>query len=176
VFGTHARVSGCVLGEVFSKGIDDEVFATLMFPDGPVAQLSVNWSDESHRKMTTKISLIGTNGRINADRQECQLYLRAPVDALPDMDRGWSVRYTTDLTEDPWFYLRGEEYSHQIDAFVRAVRDGAGRAAENDFRSAAVTDRTIAMIVDDAEGRTTAPPAGAQVQAPPRRRGWFARA
>jgi predicted dehydrogenase len=172
-FGTPAKVSGSVLGEVFSKGIDDEVFATLSFADGPVAQLSVNWSDESHRKMTTKLSLIGTNGRINVDRQECQLYLRAPVDTLPGTEAGWTVRYTTDLTSDPWFYLRGEEYSHQIDAFVRAVRDGTGRAEENDFRSAAVTDRTIAMIVDDAEGRPAE--AAASAGQGTRRRGWFAR-
>jgi predicted dehydrogenase len=174
VFGAPERVSGCVLGEVFSKGIDDEVFATLSFAQGPVAQLSVNWSDESHRKMTTKLSLIGTNGRINADRQECQLYMRAPVETLPGVERGWTVRYTTDLSEDPWFYLRGEEYSHQIDAFVRAVRDGTGRAAENDFRSAAVTDRTIAMIVDDAEGRTSEQAAPGPAQGA-RRRGWFGR-
>lgn len=176
LFGAPERVSGSVLGSVFSDEIDDEVFATLSFPGGTTAQLSVNWSDESHRKMSTKLSLIGTNGRINVDRQECQVYLRAPVAGLPGYGKGWTVRYTTELTEDPWFYLRGEEYSHQIDDFVRAVRDGAGRAVENDFRSAALTDRTIAMILADAAGETAAAPA-ALPQPPAARRGlgWFMR-
>lgn len=153
VFGAPERVSGSVLDSVFSDEIDDEVFATLSFPNGPTAQLSVNWSDESHRKMSTKLSLIGTNGRINVDRQECQVYLRSAVAELPDYGKGWTVRYTTELTEDPWFYLRGEEYSHQIDSFVRAVQGGTGRAYENDFRSAALTDQTIAMVLADATGQ-----------------------
>ena len=41
--------------------------------------------------------------------------------ALPGVDKGWTVRYTTDLTEEVWFYLRGEEYSAQIDYFVQSV-------------------------------------------------------
>ena len=45
--------------------------------DGASGQLCVNWSDESLRKMSTKITVWGTNGRITADRQECQIYLRA---------------------------------------------------------------------------------------------------
>ena len=31
--------------------------------------------------------------------------------------KGWTIRYTTDLTDEVWFYLRGEEYSAQIDYF-----------------------------------------------------------
>ena len=36
----------------------------------------MNWSDESYRKMTTRVTVWGTAGRIYADRQECQAYLR----------------------------------------------------------------------------------------------------
>ncbi len=32
------------------------------------------------------------------------------------------MRYTTELTEPVWFYLRGEEYSAQIDAFIQRVK------------------------------------------------------
>ena len=176
MFGAPERVSGSALVKVFSTDTEDEVLSTLQFRDGPAAQLSVNWSDESHRKMTTSMTLIGTNGRLFADRQECRIYLRQPVAALPDARKGWTVNHTTDLTEDPWFYLRGEEYSAQIDAFVGAVRDGRGRAVENDFASAAVTDRSLSMILADA----SAPPppaalAATATAAAPRRRGWFGR-
>ena len=174
MFGAPSRVSGSVLNSVFSEGIDDEVFSTLQFPDGPTAQLSVNWSDESHRKMTTKISMIGTNGRLNVDRQECQVYLRDPVAALPGFGKGWTVKYTTELTEDPWFYLRGEEYSNQIDDFIQAVRDGRKAAGENDFRSAAMTDRALAMILADSEGITPAAPQ-TPAKSTERKRGWFGR-
>ncbi|HHX90917.1 MAG TPA: gfo/Idh/MocA family oxidoreductase, partial [Paracoccus sp.] len=139
-------------------------------PGGAMAQLSVNWSDDSFRKMTTRIELIGTKGRVNADRQECQLYLREEHPALPGMRKGWNVQYTTELTEDPWFYLRGEEYSAQIADFVEAVRDGRTRAVENDFRSAAMTDRTLDMILRDASGLSAADPEKGQTPGKPARR------
>ncbi len=175
-FGTPKQVTGSVLNSVFSEGTDDEVFSTLRFEDGPTAQLSVNWSDESHRKMSTKVSMIGTGGRIYADRQECQVYLRAASDALPGYEPGWTVKYTTELTEEPWFYLRGEEYSHQIDQFISAVRDAKGAASSNDFRSAAATDQTIAMILSNAENGMPVGEAPAQVAIPaPKKRSWFGR-
>ncbi|WP_299601358.1 Gfo/Idh/MocA family oxidoreductase [uncultured Tateyamaria sp.] len=174
-FGTPDQVIGSHLGQVFSEGTDDEVFSTLRWNDGPTAQLSVNWSDESHRKMSTKISLIGTNGRLYADRQECQTYLRKPVDGLEGYGAGWTVKYTTELTEDRWFYLRGEEYSAQIDEFVGAIQAGETVARENDFASATQTDKTMAMIIENSE--TGMPVGEARAAAPQavKKRSWFGR-
>lgn len=177
VFGMPTQVSGSVLTSIFSEAIDDQVTATLGWDNGPTAQLSVNWSDESHRKMTTRITMIGTNGRLFADRQECQLFLRAPDPALPGYQAGWNVRYTTDLTDEVWFYLRGEEYSAQLAAFFAAVSEGRDRAPENDFASAAETDRTMAMVLENAATGAPigAPPLLARPASSPRKRGWFAR-
>ena len=121
--GEPLGVTGSRLTSIFSAQIDDAVAATLHYPAG-TAQLCVNWSDESQRKMTTKITLWGTHGRIYADRQEIQVYLRDSAPVPEGYRVGWNVRYTTDLTEAPWFYLRGEEYSAQLDAFVQRVSDG----------------------------------------------------
>ena len=52
------------------------------------------------------------------------------------------MKYTTELTKPVRFYLRGEEYSAQIEDFVDAVADGRARTP-NDFASAAETDRTM---------------------------------
>ena len=147
--GEPAGVGGSALNRVFSREIDDEVSSTLYYPEGRTAQLSVNWSDESYRKMTTRVTLWGTAGRIYADRQECQVYLRETAPIPDGYGEGWNVRYTTELTEPVWFYLRGEEYSAQIDAFVQRIERGTGEPV-NDFASAAATDRVIAMIVADA--------------------------
>lgn len=174
-FGAPDQVIGSHLGQVFSEGTDDEVFSTLRWNDGPTAQLSVNWSDESHRKMSTKISLIGTNGRLYADRQECQAYLRAPVDGLPDYDPGWTVKYTTELTDDRWFYLRGEEYSAQLDEFVQAIHAGENTARQNAFASATETDKTMAMIIENAETGLPVGEARAAAPQPRKKRGWFGR-
>jgi len=154
--GEPVGVGGTALNSVFSREIDDEVFSTLYYPQGATAQISVNWSDESYRKMTTRITVWGTKGRIFVDRQECQVYLRDTATPPAGYERGWNVRYTTELTEPVWFYLRGEEYSAQISAFVQRVKerrtDGVNR-----FDSAGATDKIIAMLIADAEkGASTA--------------------
>jgi len=147
--GAPVGVGGTILGTVFSADTDDEVYATLYYPDGSSGQISVNWSDESCRKMTTKMTLWGTAGRIYADRQECQVYLRDGA-AAPDGYRiGWNVRYTTELTEPVWFYLRGEEYSAQLDHFVRRVQDRR-LDGTNTFATAAATDRVLELLRRDA--------------------------
>jgi predicted dehydrogenase len=170
-FGLPAQVTGTILNGVFSADTDDEVYSTFAYPGGLSVHLSVNWSDESFRKMSTKITLSGTKGRIMADRQELQAYLREPCAALPDYHEGWNVKYTTELTETVRFYLRGEEYSAQIDDFVAAVAAGGG-ASVNDFASAAETDRTIALMLDDAARERQAAPETAR-PAPARKRGLF---
>jgi predicted dehydrogenase len=169
--GEQVGVSGTILNSVFSRETDDEVYSTLYFRQGATAQISVNWSDESHRKMTTRTTLWGTAGRIYADRQECQVYLRDTARLPEGYDYGWNVRYTTDLTDPVWFYLRGEEYSAQVDHFVQRVKERRVEGV-NGFSSAAMTDKTIAMMLADAEsGPATAD--GDRV-ALPKPRGGFA--
>lgn len=149
--GMPTSVGGSVLNSIFSQETDDEVFGTLYYEGGKSAQISVNWSDESYRKMSTKITIWGTNGRIYADRQECQVYLREAPESLPGFQKGWNVRYTTDLTEPVWFYLRGEEYSAQLDYFMRCIEAGKGGDNVNSFASATETDKVISMMIADAE-------------------------
>lgn len=150
IAGVPGSVSGVVRHGVFSRDVEDEVYCSLHYPDGASGQLCVNWSDESFRKMSTKVTVWGTNGRVTADRQECQVFLREASPALPDTKAGWTVRYTTELTDEVWFYLRGEEYSAQIDYFAKSIE--AGRLdGENCFRSALQADRVVAMILSEAQ-------------------------
>ena len=167
-FGMPDAVGGSVVNKIFSRDSDDEVYATLFFPNSISAQLSVNWSDESYRKMSTKITVWGTNGRLYADRQECQAYLRTVDDKLTGYTEGWNVRYTTELTDEVWFYVRGEEYSAQIDHFVQCIKGGVLQT-QSGFESAGDTDRVLEMILADAQ-RGPAAPEGAP--APARKRGF----
>ena len=156
VVGVPASVSGVVLNKVFSRDVEDEVYCSLYYGNGATGQLAVNWSDESFRKMSVKISVWGSNGRLTADRQECQIYLREPHAGLPGSRVGWTVRYTTDLTEPVWFYLRGEEYSGQIDYFVKSIEQGR-TDGQSTFRSALEADRVVAMILAQHGGVQTVP-------------------
>lgn len=142
--GRPEGCSGAVLKSTFSAEVDDEVYATLGFGGGVTGQLSVNWSDASVRKMTTRISIWGSGGKIYADRQEIQVFLTGS-EAIPEgYEEGWTVKYITDLTPPVSFYLRGEEYTAQLEAFGRAIK--GGDTAENSFASSADTDATIEMI------------------------------
>jgi len=171
--GEPTAVGGTVLNRVFSRETDDEVISTLYYGADLNAQLSVNWCDESQRKMTTKMTFWGTQGRIFADRQECQVYLRDNGTLPTGYTPGWNVRYTTELTKPVWFYLRGEEYSAQLDTFVHRIQGGITEG-ENTFASATRTDRIIGSLITDAArgpstttGGTAPAPSRA---APPRRR------
>jgi hypothetical protein len=100
--------------------------------------------------MSTSISVSGTEGRIFADRQEIRAYLRGKANLPTGYHEGWNVSYTTDLTKSVSFYLRGEEYSAQLEAFIAAIVAGESDARENSFLSAAETDRAIDSILQDA--------------------------
>lgn len=165
--GEPHLASGSVLNQVFSSETDDEVFTTLRYAAGLSVQLSASWSDESQRKMTTRLTMWGTTGRIYVDRQEIQVYLRDTAVLPEHYAAGWNVKYTTELTDSVWFYLRGEEYSAQVDDFIARIKDGRTEG-RNDFASATVTDRTIAMVTADASGVGAVRPELAA--APPRRR------
>ncbi len=171
--GTPIGVGGSMLNKIFSKDTDDEVLTTLYYEGERSAQISVNWSDESYRKMTTKITMWGTQGRIYADRQECQVYLRDGAHIPVGYQRGWNVRYTTDLTEPVWFYLRGEEYSAQLAYFINCIEEKRGADNINSFETAALTDSVMAMIIADAAKGPSLLGNEAAAEGPVKKKGFF---
>jgi predicted dehydrogenase len=99
--------------------------------------------------MSVKLSFWGENGRINVDRQELQIYIRTLPDSLEGFETGWNTRYTTELTAPVWFYVRGEEYSAQIDHFVQCIKTKA--TPLSNFRSATDTSLVASLMRTDAE-------------------------
>ena len=89
-------------------------------------------------------TIFGTKGKIIVDRQECKIYLHRGAE-FETYAAGWTIRYITDLQAPVSYYLRGEEYSAQIDAFVDAI-EKSSTGKENSFGSASETDRVINMI------------------------------
>lgn len=145
IVGPGAEVLGAHLRSIYSKDVEDAVYATLRYPNGASGQIETNWSDESYRKMSTTIVVYGTRGKIAVDRQECRVYLRAGA-GFETYQPGWTIRYITDLQDPVAYYLRGEEYSAQIDSFVDAAERGVADH-ENSFESAYETDRIVDLIM-----------------------------
>jgi predicted dehydrogenase len=146
ILGRISDVDGTQLKKIYSKGVEDAVYSALMLDNGITGNLSVNWSDETYRKMSTQISVLGTEGKIISDAQEIKIYLKKENKKF-GLDRGWNIKYITDLTESVEFYLRGEEYSAQIESFARSV---AGEKKENNstFQAALETDKVIEMLMN----------------------------
>ena len=132
------------LQSVFSSKVDDSVYAMLKLSNGINGMLSVDWSDETHRKMTTSVTFSGTKGKIISDANELKVYFKSDETAL-GYSKGWNVKYVTDLTDEVDFYLRGEEYSAQIDYFIKAIK-GEVKNDINTFESAWLTDRALKLI------------------------------
>ena len=145
VVGPPEQVLAAQLRSIYSQDVEDAVYALFRYPSGTIGALETNWSDETYRKMSTTIVVYGTKGKIIADRQECKVYLRAGAE-FETYPAGWTVRYITDLQAPVAFYLRGEEYSAQLEAFVSAILRGDPKH-ENSFASAFETDRIIDLIV-----------------------------
>lgn len=143
VVGPPATVTSARLESVFSADVEDVVHATFAYPGGATGSVETNWSDERFRKMTTVIEVEGSGGRLYADRQELRVELSQPWEGYP---AGKSVRYITALQAPVAFYLRGEEYSAQLDAFVDAIAARGAATPESTFATAYETDRVIDLI------------------------------
>jgi len=145
VKGPPAEVVGSRTTRIHSAQVEDAVHAMFEYGDGATGMLETNWSDESYRKMTTSVTVYGTRGKVFADRQEIGLFLDSGS-TFEKFESGWTVRYITELQEPVAYYLRGEEYSAQLDAFADAL-SGRPHAHASTFASAAETDAVVEEIL-----------------------------
>ena len=135
---------GSILKSIFSSEVEDSVYALLELQSKTTGVLSVNWSDVTYRKMSTSITILGTKGKIISNANEMKVYFS---DTISDekYSKGWNVKYITELTDSVDFYLRGEEYSSQIDYFILSCL-GIKPNTINTFHSAWLTDNAISII------------------------------
>ncbi len=138
------QVHGALLKPIFSDTVEDAVYSLLETENKISGVLSVNWSEETYRKMSTSITIIGSKGKIISDASELKVYFKT-TECPTGYTKGWNIKYVTDLTEGVDFYLRGEEYSAQVDYFVKAIQ-GKVPNIKNTFESALLTDNVIEQI------------------------------
>jgi predicted dehydrogenase len=148
VLGKPVKVAGTQLKHIFSRDVEDAVFSNITLETGLTGQLSVNWSDETYRKMATQITVFGKKGKIIADATELKIFLHDDNEDL-GLSKGWTVKDVTSLTENVGFYLRGEEYSSQIDHFINSIKSKNANT-KSSFESALVTDEVITLLLHDA--------------------------
>lgn len=149
IIGLPVRAEGSKLKKIYSKDVEDAVYSILTLENGYSGILSVNWSDETYRKMSTSLTVSGKKGKIICDATELKIYLK---DANPKekLAKGWTIKYITDLAVPVNFYLRGEEYSAQMDHFIDSVIK-KNRSGINTFAGGLKTDKVIELIIADSK-------------------------
>jgi predicted dehydrogenase len=151
LFGPPETVSGSVLQKIHSSQTDDAVYSTLTYQNGAVGSLLANWSDASYRKPTYNFSIQCREGKITADLHQFKVFFRGEPDDSR-FQKGWNTVYVTDIVEPVRMYLRGYEFTRQLDYFVDQVESGA---SDNicTFDDGFQTNRVIDRIASDAEIR-----------------------
>jgi predicted dehydrogenase len=144
IIGRPEKILGSITKSIYSRGVEDAVYSLLKLKNGLTGTLLVNWSDETYRKMSTSITVQGKNGKIICDATEIKIYLKESVPS-EKLDKGWTIKYITDFAIPVDFYLRGEEYSAQIDYFVNCIHNKMN-PQYNTFEQGLYTDRVIEMI------------------------------
>jgi predicted dehydrogenase len=149
IIGRPVKADGSVLKNIFSSAVEDAVYSMLILESGLSGVLSVNWCDETYRKMSTSVTVQGKKGKIVCDATEIRIYLNES-NTREKLDKGWTIKYITELAIPVDFYLRGEEYSAQIDHFIRCVIN-KNQTDINSFEQALYTDKVIELIIEDSK-------------------------
>lgn len=149
IVGNPVSAKGTLRKKIYSKDVEDAVFSMLTLDNGLTGVLSVNWSDETYRKMSTSLTFFGKKGKILCDATEIKIYLKE-ANQKENLAKGWTIKYITEFAIPVDFYLRGEEYSAQIDNFISCIVNK--RQSEiNTFSQALNTDRIIDLIIADSK-------------------------
>lgn len=148
LLGQPDKVAGSVMQSIYSSDAEDLVSSNFAYANGINGTIMVNWSDETFRKPTNIVTIFGTRGKIVADKHAYKIFLRE-ADEKRGFQKGWNTRYITDFAKSVRFYVRGNEFTAQLDYFVDRVKNGRIDNISS-FSEAYKTDVVIDQIANDA--------------------------
>ncbi len=148
LLGQPDKVLGSVLQRIYSSDAEDLVSSNFFYKNGYNGTIMVNWSDETFRKPTNIVTIFGTRGKIVADKHAYKIFLKEP-DHENGFQKGWNTRYITDFGNSVRFYVRGNEFTRQLDYFVDCIEKGRTNNISS-FAEAHKTDVVMEEIANDA--------------------------
>jgi predicted dehydrogenase len=147
LFGKPEKVAGSIMQSIYSSGVDDLVISNFIYNSGCSGTIMVNWSDESYRKPTNIVTIIGSKGKIIADKHAYKMFLKT-ADKKNGFQKGWNRRYITDFAKSVRFYVRGNEFTRQLDYFINCINEKQYDNISN-FEEAYKTDVIMEKIQQD---------------------------
>lgn len=122
LMGQPEKIAGSIMQSIYSSGVDDLVISNFIYNNGCSGTIMVNWSDETYRKPTNILNVFGTKGKIIADKHMYKIYLKEPNTEY-GFHEGWNTRYITDFAKSVRFYVRGNEFTSQLDYFIDCIKE-----------------------------------------------------
>lgn len=118
IFGEVHALEHAVFGKRYSAHADDSVDVTWRHMRGTTGTLHLDWCDARYRKSYTAFDVYFEGGQVHANAAEIRVQ--------PNAHAGLSARQLAELMAPalPFpvnFYLRGEEYSLQLELFLERV-------------------------------------------------------
>jgi predicted dehydrogenase len=150
LIGIPDRISGSILQQIYSTQVEDLVCATFSYNRGFSGTIMVNWSDESVRRPTNIVTIWGTLGKIIADKHAYKIFLRSD-NPHKGFRKGWNTRYITEFSDSVRFYVRGNEFTRQLDYFIGCI-EKRSKVNLSSFSEAFKTDMIMQEIIADANG------------------------
>ena len=144
LFGQNVIVKSSTLEKVFSTNVDDIVSATILHDNMITGTNYINWSKYGERKANNIIKIEGTEGSITANKQEIIIDLKKDQPKLK-FSKGRKHIYVTDLNTEVNYYLRGEDFSRQMEEFSNLINNKINESISS-FKSASITDKCIEQI------------------------------
>ena len=144
LIGPPDKIVGSVLQSIHSAGIEDAVTSTFVYNNGLRGNLLVNWSDPSYRKPAYRFELQGRKGKIVADLHAYKIFFRN-TPSLDGFTQGWNQRYVTSFVEPVRFYVRGFEFTRQLDYFIECITQGKPNQMCT-FEDGLTADKVISQI------------------------------
>jgi scyllo-inositol 2-dehydrogenase (NADP+) len=135
--GSPTGVIGASLQSVVSRDVEDRVDVLFGY-QGFSGALHVNWSDPSCRKPAYRVNIDMEKGRITADQHAYKVFRNTPTEH--GQAGVWKTVYITDIAQPVRIYVRGNEFTRQLDYFIDSVVLK---------RSETICDITSAMEVDE---------------------------
>ena len=152
LIGEPVDVGGSIMQRIYSKHVEDLVCSTFFYDNDCSGAIYANWSDETYRTPTNTLTILGSKGKIVADRHSFKIFLKKE-DSINKFNHGWNTRHITDIAKSVRFYVRGNEFTRQLEYFIGCIEN---RQLENisGFKEAIKTDIIMKKIELDASKKS----------------------
>ena len=117
-FGKPEKVGG-LKQHFLHQQVEDTFFGQMVYSDGIIGTIETDWSRSGYRLPFMSINIIGEKGELLVDNDGIRFSL---FESATDFEKGFHEISASELYQGVFFDIGGEEYSRQIEAFIKSFR------------------------------------------------------